>query len=361
MPKSRSPLRAVWPLAVVLVIAAAWCLYWYIGWEKAKQSFADYVEKNARAGIEIDCADALWGGFPFRFELRCASLAARGARGSVDIDFAAGPVAAVALAYNPFHLIVELDGPVTLALTDRADQRFELASRGRPLRASIAIATRPNRADQVSLEARDQSGTVNLTEPEDATTPAVPFTLDRLVLHTRYAAPPVDEVAPFDVAAGLEGLVYGPDRSTLFGAEPLRIETASLDANITALPYRGGQKFSQRAKAWQQGDGVLTVRRLGSVSNFLTGTGKGALRLDDKGLLNGKLEWRVSGFNDLMTRLLNAGLIEEKAATAADTILNVLGEPESEGDNPGIGLKTILKEGKLYFGPFRVSTIKPLF
>lgn len=359
MRKSRFLLRALWPVASLAVLAFAWCIYWYIASEKAKESFAKYIEKNRRAGIEITCADARWGGFPYRFELRCSSLSATGERAGIAIDFSGKSVRAVALAYSPLHLIVEIDGPFSFSGADRAGSRTEVVSSGKPLRTSLKLKLNPNRADQMSVEVRDQSGTITTSTPDGGPAAPVPYTLENITIHTRFAAPPDGDVAPFDVAATVRQIVYGPDQSTLFSTEPLRIETASIDANITALPFKPGLTFEERARRWQEGGGELTVRNLDSASNFLTGTSSGKLALDAKGRLNGKLEWRVSGFDDLMARLLNAGLIEEKAAAVADTILTVLGKPDE--NKPGLKLKTILKDGKLYFGPFKVSTIPPLY
>ena len=362
MSNSHSRFRALWPLAAVVAVAAAWSIYWYIASEKAKQSFAKYVERNRLAGIEINCRDGVWGGFPFRFELRCTSLSAQGERGGIAIDFSGKAVRAVALAYKPLHLIVEVDGPFAFSGEDRTRARTEIISDGKPLRASLKFKLTPNRADQVSVEIKDQTGTITLFDPEsDVKAAPVPYTLRRVNIHARFAAPPEGDTAPFDVAGTVEDLVYGPDDSSLFGTEALRVETASIDANITALPYKGGAPFPDRARKWQEGGGELTVHSLTSQSNFLTGRSAGALALDADGRLNGKLEWTVSGFDDLMVRLLNAGLIEEKAAAVADTILTVLGKPDEEGGNPGLKLKTILKEGKLYFGPFRVARIPPLY
>lgn len=360
MPQSRSLFRAFWPLALVLVIAAIWCTYWYIAREKAKQSFATYVEKNQRAGIAIACSEERWAGFPFRFELHCNSLQVVSTKRALPFVFSTAELHAVALAYNPFHLIAEMQGPFSLTTLPGTQDATVISSSGKPMTASIKVKLNPNRADQVSILANDQTGTVTHAGQTDGT-PPTPYTLQHFNLHSRFADAPVDGVAPFDFDISLEQLVYGPDRSTLFGKQPLRIDKASTNATITALPYKGGQSFAERARRWQDGGGELTIHALKSVSNFLTGTAKGALKLDTEGRLNGKLEWTVSGFDDLMARLRTAGVIEENAAAAADTLLTLLGKADPKAEIPGLKLKTILKEGKLYFGPFKIAVVPPLF
>ena len=359
MPHSRSFFRAIWPLALVLVIAAGWSLYWYIGSEKAKDSFAKYLDKNRRAGIEIDCTGAAWSGFPFRFELTCSKLKVVSSKRALPFTLETGALHAVALAYNPFHLISEMQTPLTLTLQPGTADEVVISSQGAPLRTSARVKLSPRRADQVSLLATDQTGTVHHTG--DPTAAPRPYTLERANLHSRFAEPPVAGVAPFDFALTVTDLVYGPDGTVLFGKEPLRVEEIELDGSITALPFKAGLNFAERAEKWQAGGGELSVRKLKSISNFLTGISSGAIALDGDGRLNGKLEWTVSGFDDLMARLRTAEIINEKAAAAADTLLTLLGKSDKDAEVPGLKLKTILKEGKLYFGPFRIAEIPPVF
>lgn len=361
MTLSGSSRRILLPLALVLVVAACWSIYWYIASEKAKQSFAKYVEKNRQAGIEIDCAEPVWGGYPFRFELDCRALKATARRGGVDIDFAAAATSAVALAYNPFHLIVDLAGPISLTVKAESGRSTRIVSNGKPLRASMKLERNPNRADQVSVLAQALTGTITRSGGPDGGEETVPFTVGRLNLHWRFAGEPVGKIAPFDIALDMTDYVYGPDTSTLFRTEPLRVETASMAASMTAVPFAKGQTFSQRARTWHRGGGRVAVEKFNFTSNFLTGKSSGNLNLDAEGRLNGKLEGRVSGFDEFLARLETAGIIKKNQAAIADTLMSVLGKPDQENAKPSIKITTTFKKGKLYFGPFKVAEIPPLF
>jgi len=353
--------RMLLPLALVIVIATGWSLYWYIASEKAKQSFTDYLEKNRATGVDIVCAHPVWGGFPFRFELTCDRLGAAGLRAGVQVDFAGGKTNAVALAYNPFHLIVEISGPVSLTVIGRTGYQTHIASNGKPLRTSLKLKTQPTRADQVSVLAQNLSGTITQTPIPGGASETVPFSVERLNLHTRFTAPPIDDIAPFDVAADVSGFVYGPDASKLFGTEPLRIETASMTANITSLPIAKGLTFATRTRQWHDQKGVLSVKEFTFTSNFLTGASSGDVNLDSKGLLNGRLEGSVSGFDAFLKRLETAGVIKENHAAIADTLMSVLGKPKQSPADASINVRTTFKQGKVYIGPFKVVTVPPLF
>ena len=67
--------RIVLPLAVVVLLAAAWAGFWYYAAGRAESAFAAWRTREAAAGREVSCASQSVGGFPFRLELQCAEPA----------------------------------------------------------------------------------------------------------------------------------------------------------------------------------------------------------------------------------------------------------------------------------------------
>ena len=361
MPQT-SRFRLFLPFVALLVVAFAWCIYWYIALEKAKQSFAKTIDKNREAGIEIVCEQLRWGGFPYRFTVHCDGLAISGSRKVADFNIKTGAFAAVAMAYNPQHLIGEIAGPISVALTGRDGGDIAIAAAGEPVRMSVVGRTKPNRPDQVSLQFDKLKGTVTEKLELSGSILIVPFEIGHLNVHTRYAAVPADGRAPFDVAVSTRDLSYGPDtRSPLLAKEALEVDEGAFSAHITAVPLKPRPNFATWARDWHDGGGRLTVHDLKVVSNFFTGSSRGDLELDRKGRLNGKLEGSVSGFDDLLERLENADILKKKEAAVADTIMTLLGKSGDPATEPGLKVKTILKKGKLYFGPFKLTKIPPLF
>jgi len=357
-----SRLRLFLPLAALLVMALAWCSYWYIASEKAKQSFAKNIEKNRAAGIEITCEQPLWGGFPYRFTLKCDRLVISGRKKVANFDISTGTFTAVAMAYNPRHLIGEIQSPITVALTGRDGGDVAIAATGQPVRMSVVGKSKPKRPDQISLQFDSMKGTVTETHKTNASIEIVPFEIGHLNVHTRYAAVPADGRAPFDVAVITRNLSYGPDtRSPLLIKEALEVDEGTFSAHITAVPLETRPNFSTWARDWHDGGGRLTVHDLKVASNFFTGSSRGDLELDRKGRLNGTLEGSVSGFDDLLERLETADILKKKEAAVADTIMTLLGKSDKSDTAPGLKVKTILKKGKLYFGPFKLTNIPPLF
>jgi len=357
-----SRLRLFLPFVALLVVAVAWCIYWYIALEKAKQSFAKTIDKNREAGIEIVCGQLRWGGFPYRFTVHCDSLVIEGRKKVANFTIKTGAFAAVAMAYNPRHLIGEIETPITAALTGRDGDDVAIAATGQTVRMSVVGKSNPNRPDQISLQFDNLKGTVTETHKATASIEIVPFEIGHLNVHTRYAAVPAQGRAPFDIAVITRNLSYGPDtRSPLLIKEALEVDQATFSAHITAVPLKTRPNFSTWARDWHEGGGRLTVHDLKVASNFFTGSSRGDLELDRKGRLNGTLEGSVSGFDDLLERLENADILKKKEAAVADTIMTLLGKSGDPAAEPGLKVKTILKKGKLYFGPFKLTKIPPLF
>lgn len=361
MPQT-SRLRLFLPFVALLVVALAWCSYWYIASQKAKQSFAKEIDKNRAAGIEVTCDQERWGGFPFRFTVRCDRLVISGRQKVADFDIRTGSFAAVAMAYNPRHIIGEIETPITVALTGRSGDDVAIAAAGQTVRMSVIGKSNPNRPDQISLQFDNLKGTVTETHKTTASIEIVPFEIGHLNVHTRYAAAPADGRAPFDVAVITRDLSYGPDtRSPLLIKEALEVNEGRFSARITAVPLNTRPNFSTWARDWHEGGGRLTVHDLKVASNFFTGTSRGDLELDGEGRLNGTLEGSVTGFDDLLARLENADILKKKEAAVADTVMTLLGKSGDPATEPGLKVKTILKKGKLYFGPFKLTRIPALF
>jgi hypothetical protein len=67
------PWKMLLPLILVLVLAMAWSIYWFvaIGWPRTR--LQSEREKLAGQGVSLTCTEESWGGFPFRFEFTCSS------------------------------------------------------------------------------------------------------------------------------------------------------------------------------------------------------------------------------------------------------------------------------------------------
>lgn len=101
-------------LAVIVAVIGLWSGAWLYGRSVLAAELDRAIADFGRSGVAVGCADRRIDGYPFRFEVRClqASVADRlGTEGGVaGFD-------AVALIYNPWHVIFEIQGPA--AASDR--------------------------------------------------------------------------------------------------------------------------------------------------------------------------------------------------------------------------------------------------
>lgn len=97
--------------AVVILVCAAWSGFWWFAASTVESASADAIVKAGERGVSIDCGNKTVQGWPFRMTLVCDSVGVD----TKDVQVAARGLRAVAMVYNPSHLIVEADSPVQLA------------------------------------------------------------------------------------------------------------------------------------------------------------------------------------------------------------------------------------------------------
>jgi len=96
--------------AAVAILVAVWSGGWFVVRGLLDQRIAAELDAIYGRGDRIACAERRIGGFPFRFEIGCLQPVLIDASGlSVSLT----RLKAVALVYNPWHVIFEADGPAT--------------------------------------------------------------------------------------------------------------------------------------------------------------------------------------------------------------------------------------------------------
>ncbi|MTH96461.1 DUF2125 domain-containing protein [Roseibium sp. RKSG952] len=96
---------------IVLAVMAVWSGAWAYGRSVLLGEMDRFISNLNRDGVVLSCDRRSVGGFPFRYEVACFGLSAsegEGARGTVT------GLSAVALIYNPWHVIFEAEGPGNL-------------------------------------------------------------------------------------------------------------------------------------------------------------------------------------------------------------------------------------------------------
>ncbi|GJE15776.1 DUF2125 domain-containing protein [Methylobacterium marchantiae] len=339
-------------LAVVLLWSAGW--FWIRG--KAESEMDAWLAREASAGRNWTCADRSITGYPFRIELRCASLAFSRA----DSRFTLGPLTAVVQVYQPrqgilqatgpFH--VEQDGLVADATWTALEASFHGASDGF-VRASLVVD-----APKVSVKN------------------AGPQPIDVAAKHLEFHA------RPTPARFATDGAVDTSLRLTQAAVpllDPLLGNTTpvdmALDATVNqAAVFRTGQ-VARELETWRQAGGSLEIALLSLVKGDSRLQAQGKIALDDEHRSTGQIDIRAAGVEALVGQIMGQRFGAEKGALIGGLVGKLLGggsrRQEAEtGTAPVSGdasLKAMpplrLAEGRLMLGPFPIPNVQvpPLY
>jgi hypothetical protein len=352
------------PLALVVVLALGWTGFWFYASGRAQAELAAWNQREAAAGRELSCASQEFGGFPFRFELRCA--APQLALTKAHVSLKAQDMHAAVQVYQPTLAIAEFTGP--LAVSDDHGQ------------AAAVDWTLAQMSVRAQLSGPPERVAVVLDQPK-VTRSADQETLARAThaeIHVR-AAPRLPSDPPaFDIALDLT--------QALLPAVP-RVPNAPVDATVAGT-LRGLDDLSPRP--WRQvlrdlqaANGRLDVTQARVRQGNVLIVGNGTLHLTARGALDGQLQLTVAGIEDLMTALgldkavgqasqnalnrvapgldLNSLLGSHGNAALAAMGATMLGQPTQLEGRQAVTLPLRFADGAVFLGPLKVADVAPLY
>jgi hypothetical protein len=315
MARPQRPWQIILTLAGIVVLVIGWCAYWFIASGYVRNEFEGELARLAQQNVRLDCRTINWGGFPFRFERDCVSprLTLNGD------DAAASRLLLVMQAYTPGRAVALIDGPVVT----RSGLTFEHE------RAMASARFAGERAWQASLELPKLK--------------ASPYgSADRLLLSARDTGAEKLDVA---LDASVADLLVSPGMM-------LKLDEASLAATVPRVAI--GRDILRVLAA---SGGKVGIDSLRLKKGDLVMTAKGEIGIGPEGLVNGRLATTASRLDLLMNELRqDFGLSGKDAATLA-TMIGLL----QPGKTTDITLDLIAKDGKLYWGPVKLTELPPVF
>ena len=297
------PWRMLLPLIAVVILGLAWSVYWFIASSMVQKVMAERRAELAEGGHRLACAAETWSGFPFRFEFDCdapvvTDAAARTAHAS--------RLRAVTMAYNPWHVLLLLDGPTTLS------------------RSGAQSLTVKHQGILASLKFRDFASDPDVSIEIPKLDVVGWFQADEVLIHTR----PEPENA-LGVALSARKTNYQPE-----GRPPLSVEAGSLFGTIRR-------------------DGILAVSKIELQEGSTIYQGQGEVGLDADRRIAGTLATETNDFDGLM-RILEPHLhMTPQQLAGFKTMMGLLGQNAQAS--------IIAKDGQLYIGPFKVAELFPVY
>ena len=319
--KRGRPWRMLAPLIAVIVLAVLWSVYWTVVSAAIKDGYAEAEQDLAQRGISLNCEAGEWGGFPFRVERNCA--APRLSITDPQMDISASHLLLAVQAYNPRHAIALVDGPTTIRGADsRRDQPRARTGEPQVFRRGQLAGIARTAETRRSGDRQGRSACSSMHEQPAMDSTDVALTAEKLEL--TLANGKLLAIDNFDLAA--------------------TVPEEALNRDVLRHLATTGKEIAVTSVSAQQGE--------------LKITGSGTVGIDSDGYPKGRIPTRIS-HPDLVFKIVEniAGLPEEELA-AARTLVDLL-QQNAAGSEPQLDL--IAKDRKLYWGPFKLADLPPLF
>lgn len=332
----RSTRKYVLLASAVAVVIGGWSAAWYTARSYLDREITRTMEIAASQGAELNCLERSIGGFPFRFEVTCKDFVLRDPMGGF---FSVATLRAVAMAYNPMHVIIEAESP--MAAFRASDSPIQEAT-WTSFRASVRFNTQGLTQLDAVMEAPRFFSTDNPAQGE--------VTLASSELHLR---PNPQQTNDLDVAVSFTGLKTGD------AAHP-GTDGAVVGAISGAAPLLTG---TIPLGLFAATDGVPAITfsqlRLSSGSSSLTASG--TLKLPSDGFLTG--DFPIVVVEPDQTGKVVAPLFPP-ATPFPDALQGALisfGKPSEQDGKPAINATLSLAGGTARIGILPVAQMGSLY
>jgi hypothetical protein len=321
--KSR-PWRMFAPLAGVLLLFAAWSGYWFFAFEMAKSEAASRREALARQGTSLSCTDEGWSGYPFRIEFACRAPVFNTKVDEHDVTVRAASLLIVAQAYNPSRIVALLDGPTSIRASDGS---FVEAGHDRAVASFHSMGTECGRFS-IEIPALTVSGVVEASI---------------MAFHLRCR----DHAA--NIAINARDLtVYGMPQG------PLRLDAASFDAEAPRSLLANSQPLLNASVTGARVE-ILSAE---IARNAVSVKGKGWLGFDEDRRLAGTIATETNDIDGLLEEANRYHPLSQPDRTALKTLLGLI---DNSATDRQAKADFIAKDGELYWGPFKLADLPPLY
>lgn len=324
--------RKLWFLAsAVVLVGALYSAGWFYAASLLKENTLALLGNQKQRGIDAQCENADYRGFPFRIGLFCSKVTVDDSVNGISGTF--GALRSAAQIYAPGHIVWELDAPAEV----RTSHGLTLSTTWNSLQSSLKAKLKGVEQASLVLEnARTVVSSSQTGQPFDVSS-------DHAEIHLRQNGSDLDAAMTLDGAAstmpGLPQLMPKINAAldfTLIGRAGM---IDGSDPNGTALYGTEGKMRELRADL---GEGrVMTI--------------SGPFAFDDEGRLSGKLKLRVEEIKAWQNSLGQAFPELESTINTAAKMLSALGG----GKNASIDLT--IRRGKVYAGGLiQIGEIPPI-
>ena len=320
-------------LALIVVVAAGWAAYWFIGARGHEAALTKWFDDRRAEGWQVEYSDHSVRGFPNRFDTTLTDLSLTDPE--TGISWQAPLFQILSLSYQPNHLILVWPNEQQIATPY---ERFDLKTED--MRASFKVKPSTSLAlDAANLEmagatlASSDGWTAQFTK------------LNAAIRNTP------DTASTYDVAASIDQLQPGERVRRIIdqgGTLPDLIETLRFDlqselaapldrvALETARPGLNTLNLRELRAMW----GELELRAAGDMDV-----------IDDKP--KGDLAITARNWRDMLALAVDAGAIDPRMASGAESVLKLLAA--SSGNEASLDVTLTFSGGRTFLGPIPIG------
>ena len=347
--RRRSSKRIFIPTLLLLVVAGGWSVFWWYAERKAEQVWNEVVARQAEHGVVIACKDRVFGGYPFRFEVRCAGPSVEVTREDHKATVTAGAFRLVAQIYQPNKLIAEADGPL---LVTNVDNGNTVEATWKSAQASLSVWTDGPQDVRLVVDGLDATATL-----AGERRPLVQTA--QLEAYARRSAAANAAPGSFDLNSVLTSQALPEVDKVLGDASPVKLSFDGLVTGLTDWRPKPGPVF---LRDWAVAGGILHMEaaRLDRGPTSLVAAGD--LSADEEGRLSGKdLTVTISGVKELGETIKRSGIAPANVASFLNVGLAFAGKPANIDGKPAVEVPLTLSKGKVGVGGFALVSLPRLF
>ena len=260
-------------------------------------------------------------------------------------------ITAVTQIYSPGLVIIQFTGPSSLDV-NRARGGVSVSSAHSPALASLKFTDKT--PAEISILIENLNGTLLAGDSPQAGK----LTAERLNLHGRFATAPEGGKVSYDIAGVAKGFSYdGPQRDPVDGG-PVSFDSFAFSANVSEVPYPWPDILGETISGWAENGGVLDIKQLDLTRTPIRASMSGNLKADGAGKLDGKLKGKIVNLDKLLDRLVSVGKLSKGEASLAKNMFRLL---SGSGSNGSVSTELVVKQSKIYLGPFKIGEFAPLF
>jgi hypothetical protein len=332
-------------LAVLVVLAACWCGFWFYAAQDIETRLAAWAAAQRAQGLTAEYASVTVSGFPLSWHTRVMAPAMSGA-GATRWEWRGEEITAeirpwalhdVPVTFPGVHRVSAGTGGVAETLAIRAarpDGRVQLASDGRLANLTLDI------------------GDAEVRRPPDPGLSTVKRA--RLSLSPHRIADATYRNDTLDLTLDLDTVtVPEPPRYALGPT----IAAARVDLSVKGSLPPG--PLGDSVAAWRDAGGVVEINRLALRWGTLDMDGDGTVTLDAENRPLGASTVRIRGYTETVDALTAAGAMRPRDAGALKIALNLFARQNGSGPRE-LTVPITAQDGKLFVAGFSLFAMPSL-